>query len=75
MVINVSVQHNDRFLPDIILLTRCYYDRGTRLNPIKSFCPYSQCSHLHVLIFSPMTGVCSEGLDAFRFVFNKYPVT
>ena len=33
MAINVSVQHNGGFLPDIILLTQCYYDhRGTRLN-------------------------------------------
>ena len=27
MVINVSVQYNDGFVPDIILLTRCYYHR------------------------------------------------
>ena len=27
-----SVQYNGGFLPDIILLTRCYYYRGTRLN-------------------------------------------
>ena len=32
---NVSVQHNRGFLPDIILLTQCYYHRGTRLNVIK----------------------------------------
>ena len=25
MVINVSVQHNGGFLPDIILFTQCYY--------------------------------------------------
>ena len=31
MVINISVQHNSGFLPDIILLTR-YYHWGTRLN-------------------------------------------
>ena len=40
MVINVvSVQYNGGFLPDIILLTQCYYhNRGTRLNAMKRFC-------------------------------------
>ena len=39
MAINVSVQYNGRFLPDIILLlTQCYYHRGTRLNAMKRFC-------------------------------------
>ena len=37
MAINVSVQHDGGFLPDIILLTQCYYHRGTRLNAMKSF--------------------------------------
>ena len=32
MAINVSVQYDGGFLPDIILLTQCYYHRGTRLN-------------------------------------------
>ena len=33
MAINVRVQYNGGFLPDIILLTQCYYHRGgTRLN-------------------------------------------
>ena len=31
MAINVSVQYNGGRLPDIILLTQCYYHRGTRL--------------------------------------------
>ena len=31
IVIDVSVQHNGGFLPGIILLTQCYYRRGTRL--------------------------------------------
>ena len=34
MEITVSVQHNGGFLPGIILLTQCYYHRGTRLNAI-----------------------------------------
>ena len=29
MAINVSVQYNGGFLPDIILLTQCCYHRGT----------------------------------------------
>ena len=32
MVINVSVQYNGGLLPDIILLTQCYYHWGTRLD-------------------------------------------
>ena len=32
MVINISVQDNGGFLPDIILLTQGYYHWGTRLN-------------------------------------------
>ena len=39
MAINVSVKYNGRLLPDIILLTRCYYyHRETRLNTMKRFC-------------------------------------
>ena len=39
MAINVSVQYNGGFLPDILLLTQCYYHhRGTRLNAMKRFC-------------------------------------
>ena len=52
MVINASVQYNDDgFLPDIILLTLCYYNRGTRLNAMKRFCLCSLCSLLNVLTF------------------------
>ena len=32
MAINVSVQYDGGFLPDIVLLTQCYYHRGTCLN-------------------------------------------
>ena len=35
---NVSIQYDGGFLPDIILLTQCYYHRGTRLNAMKRFC-------------------------------------
>ena len=41
MAINVSVQYDGGFLPDIILLTQWYYHRGTRLNAMKRFCIFS----------------------------------
>ena len=31
MAINVSVQYSSGFLPEIIILTLCYYHRGTQL--------------------------------------------
>ena len=69
MAINVSVQYNGGLLPDIILLTQCYSHRGTRLNATKRFGLCSLSSHLNVLTFFPLTGGCSEGLDAFIFFF------
>ena len=58
MAINVSVQYNGGFLPDTILLTLCYYDRGTRLNAMKRVCICSLCSHPNVLTFShPVRGM------------------
>ena len=41
MAINVSVQYNGGLFPDIILLTQCYYHRGTHLNAMERFCLYS----------------------------------
>ena len=38
MAANVSVQHNGGFLPGVMLLTQCYYHRGTRFNAMKRFC-------------------------------------
>ena len=38
---------------------------------MKRFCICSLWSHLNVLIFSPLTGGCSEGLGAFRFLFKQ----
>ena len=35
---NVSVQHYGRFSLGVILLTQCYYHRGTRLNAMERFC-------------------------------------
>ena len=40
MGINISVQYNGGFLPDIILLTQSYL-RGTRLNTIHGLCTYN----------------------------------
>ena len=37
IAINVSVQYNGGLLPDIILLTQCYFHRGTRLNATRGF--------------------------------------
>ena len=64
--VNVSVQYNGGVLPDIILLTQCYYHRGTSLNAMKRFCFCSLRFLLNVLTFFPSKG-CSEGLGAFRF--------
>ena len=41
------------------------------INPIKSFGPYSPCSHLNVSTFSPpWLGGCSQVLDEFSFFKN-----
>ena len=41
MAINISVQYNGGFLPDIILLTQGYYHWETRLNTMKWLRIYS----------------------------------
>ena len=73
MTINVSVQYNGGLLPDrgIILLTQCYFHRGTRLNAMQ------EVLYLQPLIppkrfdiSPPLTGGCSEGLGAFIFFFK-----
>ena len=39
MVINISVQYNGGFLPDIMLLTQCYLHRDNiRLKTMKKLC-------------------------------------
>ena len=65
MAINVSVQYNGGFPPDIILLTLCDYHRGIRSNDMKRFCLGSLCSYVDVSMG------CSEGLDAFRYIFKQ----
>ena len=42
MAINVGVQYNGGLLPHIMLLTQCYFHRGTRLYAMKRFCIYLQ---------------------------------
>ena len=67
---NVILQYNGGLFPDIILLTQCYYhNRGSRLNAMKRFC-LCMIPPKHFDIF-PLTGECSEGLDAFRFFFKQ----
>ena len=39
---------------------------------MKRFCNCSLWSHLNVLTLFPLTGGCSEGLDAFRLFFKQY---
>ena len=69
MAINVSVQYNGGLLPDIILLTQCYFHRGTRSNKCHEEVLYLQPLMPPIIkrfdIFSPLTGGCSEGLGAF----------
>ena len=71
MAINVTVLNNGGLLPDIILLTQFHHHRGTRLNAMKRLDLCSLSSHLNILTFFPLTGECSEGLDAFRLSFKK----
>ena len=72
MAINVTVQHNGGFLPGIILLAQCHYPprRGTRLNVMKRFCIAAYDPTSKRFDISPLTGGCSEVLDAFRFFFK-----
>ena len=57
MVIDINVQYNGGFLPDIILLTQGYYHWGTRLNTMYWLCICSLDPTSMVL--------CPEGLGAF----------
>ena len=59
MVINVSVQYNGGFLPDIILLTQDYLHPGTRLRV-----PYTQYGFLSV--FACLRGCLKKNQNAPR---------
>ena len=67
MAINVRVQYNGGLLPDITLLTQCYYHRGTHLNAMKRFLYLQPMIPPKRFDISPppLTGGCSEGLGAF----------
>ena len=67
MAISVNVQHNGGFSPCVILLTQSYYHRGTRLNDMKRFLSLQPMIPPKRFDIFPLTGGCSEGLDAFRF--------
>ena len=59
----------DWISPEII----CDHRGRTRLDAMKRFClaAYDPTAHLNFLTFSPLTGGCSEGLDAFIFFLKK----
>ena len=67
MAINVSVQYNGGLLPDIILLTQCYYHQGTRYfyHEEVLYLQFIIPSKLFDVHFFPLTGGCSESLGAF----------
>ena len=50
MVVNVSIQYNGGFLPDIIMLTLRDYIADP-FDTTKSYCSYSQSSHLNLLVY------------------------
>ena len=54
---NVSVQYNGGYLPDIILLTQCYYHWGTHLNAMKMFCLCSLISYSIITFLLFNTGL------------------
>ena len=68
MVINISVQYNGGFLPDIILLTQGYYhnDWGTRLIPCSGFVFIA-----HVIVYY-YYHMCDGVLHCLCFVFTVF---
>ena len=68
MVVNVNVQYNGGFLPDIVLLTQCYYHWGTQLNTMKRFYLSLQPMIPPTKRFDIFSGGCSECPDEVRFV-------
>ena len=73
MAINVNVQYNGGLLPDIILTVDPMVSASGNL-----FKCHEEVLYLQPLIppkrfdiFSPITGGCSEGPDAFRFSFKR----
>ena len=68
MAISVSVQYNCGLLLDIILSTQCYFHRRTRLNTTRSFLFAAFIPPKRFDVFSPLTGGCSEGLGALKYM-------
>ena len=70
MVINISVQYNGGFLPDIILLTQGYYQWGTRLNTMYWL------SFVLIAFVMYITTTMSDGvLSCLWFAFNVFLVS
>ena len=70
MGINISVQYNGGFLPDIILLTQSYL-RGTRLNTMHGLCTYNLYNSILLLPGTLFDGV----LHCFWVVFTGFLVS
>ena len=65
-VVVVSVQYNGGLLHDIILLTQCYYHRGSPFKcHVEAFSLQPMIPPERFDIFFPLTGECLEGLGAF----------
>ena len=71
MAINVRVQHNGGFLPDIKIIDPMLLLSGNPLKCHKEVLSLQPMIPLNVLTFSPLTRGCSEGLDAFKFFFKR----
>ena len=69
MVINISVQDNGGFLPNIIMLTQGYYHWGTRLKPCSGFVFIA-----HVILYVT-TAMFNGVLHRFWFVFTVFLVS
>ena len=70
---DVSIQHNGWFLPGVILLTQCYYHRGTCLNAIKKEVLYLQpmIPPKRFDIFSRDWGVLLRRSSCVQFFFKQ----
>ena len=75
MVINISVQYNGGFLPDIMLLTQGYYHWGTRLNTTSRLCIYSLRNSILLLPYVMVYYIVSvlfllfSGVPAWRLMY------
>ena len=72
VIINGSVQYNGGFHPDNILSTQRYYHRGIRLKCHEEVLYFQLLIPPKSFDIFPLTGGCSEGLDAFSFFFIQH---